>query len=249
MRLLIINSNTSAAVTDIVAAASRRFASPGTELAFATGSFGARVIASRAENAIAQHATVDLVARYAQGCDGVLIAVSYDSGLRAARELLRVPVLAMTEASILAALTLGSRVGLVIWGQGATELYREIIESYGLGGRICATRRVNHPMPTDAASQTVLDDAIIAAGQDLVTHHEAEVIVLVGAVLAGRSCDLEKRLPIPVLDGIRCGLPMLEAMVRIGASTPTRGSYCAPRQRNSEGLSPSLTDLIWDGSS
>jgi allantoin racemase len=247
MRLLIINSNTSAAVTDVVAAASQRFASPGTELAFATGSFGAQVIASRTENAIAQHATVDLVAQHAGGCDGVLIAVSYDSGLRAARELLQVPVLAMTEASILAAMTLGSRIGLVVWGQGATELYREVIDSYGVGSRICGARRVNRPMPTDAASRSDLDAALIAAAEDLVEADEAEVIVLVGAVLAGRSCDLEQRLPVPVIDGIRCGVPMLEAMVRIGAKTPARGSYVTPYQRNSRGLSPALTELIGDG--
>jgi allantoin racemase len=244
MRLLIINSNTSTAVTDIVAGAARRFASPGTELVFATSSFGARVIASRTENAVAQHSTVDLAARYSKDCDGVQIAVSYDSGLRAARELLDPPVLAMTEASLLAALMLGSRVGLIIWGQGATALYHEIIDSYGLGSRICGSRRLDLPMPIDAISRAKMDDAIIAAAHDLMDQHEAEAIVLVGAVLAGRSHDLQERIPIPLLDGIRCGLPMLEAMVRIGALPPARGSYARPRGRDSKGLSSALGGLI-----
>lgn len=100
MRLLIVNANTSQRVTDIVADVAKGLCSPGTELRFATGTFGASVIASRTENAVAAHSTVDLVARHAGGCDGVLIAVSYDSGLRAARELLGVPVVGITEAAL-----------------------------------------------------------------------------------------------------------------------------------------------------
>ncbi|EWY40813.1 hypothetical protein N825_33325 [Skermanella stibiiresistens SB22] len=244
MRLLIVNSNTSAAVTEIVALSAKRFASADTDLDFATGLFGARVIASRTENTIAGHATLDLVARHADGCDGVMIAVSYDSGLRAARELLDVPVLALTEASLLAALTLGTRIGLVIWGQGATAVYMELIDTYGLGGRICGTRRVDCPVPETPTLRMAMDDAVIAAGQDLIDHADAEVIVLMGAVLSGRSLDLQDRLPVPVLDGMRCGIPLLEAMVRIGAKPAVSGSYAIPGGRASEGLSPELGERL-----
>jgi len=241
MRLLIVNSNTSQRVTDVVAAAARRFAAPGTELDFATGTFGAGVIASRTENAIAAHATVDLVARHAHSCDGVLIAVSYDSGLRAARELLGVPVMGITEASLLAALTLGTRIGLVVWGRGAVSVYLETIDSYGLGSRICGTRRLDMPFTGEDAA---LDDALLGAARDLVSRDDAEVIVLVGAVLAGRSLGIECRLDVPVLDGVRCAMPMLEAMVRIGARPAASGSYAAPGARATDGLSAELAQRL-----
>ena len=44
----------------------------------------------------------------------------------------------------------------------------------------------------------------------------------VGAVFGGRSLDIERRLPVPVLDGVRCAAPMIEALISIrapGAST------------------------------
>lgn len=244
MRLLIINSNTSQRVTDLVAAAAHRFATPGTELDFATGTFGASVIASRTENAIAAHATVDLVARHAHSCDGVLIAVSYDSGLRAGRELLGVPVLGITEASLLAALTLGTRIGLVVWGRGAVPVYLEMIDTYGLGSRICGTRRIDVPFGGEDGEEAALDEAIITAARDLVAQESAEVIVLVGAVLAGRSLGIESHVEVPVLDGVRCAMPMLEAMVRIGARPAISGSYASPAGRVTDGLSVELAERL-----
>lgn len=244
MRLLVINSNTSTAVTERVALAARKFASAETELVFATGNFGAAVIATRTEDAIAAHSTVDLMAKHAPSCDGVLIAVSYDSGLRAARELTGQPVLAITEASILVALTLGTRVGLVVWGRGAPSLYQEIVESYGFGSRICGWRRVDHPVPDQPSEEHSLDQALLAASTELIEQNDAEVIVLMGAVLAGRSSHLEQSLPVPVLDGVRCGMPMLEAMVKVAPRPPLRGSYAFPGGRANVGLSSDLGDRL-----
>ncbi|MCB1719144.1 MAG: Asp/Glu racemase, partial [Candidatus Competibacteraceae bacterium] len=69
MRILLVNSNTSDFVTDKVCQEARRAASPGTEIVPVTGTFGARVIGTRSENAIAQHATLALVAEHAADCD------------------------------------------------------------------------------------------------------------------------------------------------------------------------------------
>ena len=131
MRLLVLNSNTSEFVTETVAAAARTFALPGTEIGIATGAFGARVIESRTELAIAEHATIDALARHADGCDGVLVAVSYDSATRAARELLGVPVLGITEAVLTVAMTCGTRIGVIMYGPRVATLYRELIDGYG----------------------------------------------------------------------------------------------------------------------
>lgn len=148
--------------------------------------------------------------------------------------------MAITEASLIAALMLGTRIGLVIWGRGALSLYLEIIQSYGVASRICGVRQVNHPLPTNALSEDKLDEALIAAATDLVEKDEAEVIVLIGAVLSGRSRRLEAHCAVPMLDGMRCGLPMLEAMIRIAPHPARTGSYAFPGGRVSSGLSSAL---------
>src|SRR4051812_47582906 len=132
MRLLVVNANTSESVTEAVAAEARRVAAPGTEILPVTGAFGARVITTRAENAVAEHALLDALARHQGAFDAVLIAVSYDTGLRAARELMPVPVVGMTEAALFAAAMLGGRFGLVTFGKGTLPLYRDTVELHGL---------------------------------------------------------------------------------------------------------------------
>ena len=244
MRLLIANANTSLKVTDLVMQVARRYASPENDLVGATGAFGARVIASRAQNAIAEHAAVDLVARHARTCDGVLLAVSYDPGLRALRELLDVPVVAITEASLLAAMMHGTRIGLIVWGQGSLGLYRELIDFYGFGSRICGLRRIDVPAPYDGGRAEALDQAAVVAAQELIETQEADIIVLIGAVLAGRSAILEQHLPVPVVDGIRCAVPMLEAMVRVGARKARVGSYATRGNDECVGLSLDLDGAL-----
>ena len=136
MRILVVNSNTSAVVTEKVLAEARVAAAPGDEIVAVTGTFGARVIGTRAEHAIAEHSTVALVARHAGECDAAVIAVSYDTGLRAARELLPVPIVGMTEAGLLTACMLGGRIGVVTFGRRVLPLYQELAAAYGLASRI-----------------------------------------------------------------------------------------------------------------
>lgn len=240
MNLLIVNANTSEAVTSLVACAARGFVSPGTTLTVATAHFGARIIASRTEAAIAQHAVLDLLARHGDACDGALIAASYDSGLFAAREFLGKPVAGLTEASLLAASTLGARIGLVIWGKGAFAVYHEMIEAYGLAKRICGTVRLDVAPAEGPADAERFEQAAAEAARSLVQTQEADVIVLVGAVFAGRSPAIEFRVGAPVLDGVRCGVPLLEALVRMAPARPSRGSFALPPGRETSGLSPDL---------
>ncbi|MGE0417951.1 MAG: aspartate/glutamate racemase family protein [Acetobacteraceae bacterium] len=244
MRLLVLNSNTSDFVTQTVAAAARDLAAPGTEVTFATGAFGAKVIESRSELAIAHHATMEAVARHAPGCDGILIAVSYDVGVRAARELTGLPVLGITEAAFAAAMTCATRVGLVLVGRRVATVYREVIDSYGWGGRLAGVRAIESSAPYAAVDQTAADRMLVDAACDLVVRDDAEAVVLAGAVMAGRSSRLEAEVPVPLLDGVRCGIPALEALVRMNLKRATSGSYSAVRDRTTVGLADPLSRML-----
>ena len=132
MRILVLNANTTTFVTETAAAEGRRVASTGTEIVPVTADFGAAIVATRTEHAIAEHAAVELAARHAAGCDAVVIAVSYDTGLKALREMLPIPVVGMTEAALLTACMLGGRIGLIGFGARVWPIYRELVEGYGL---------------------------------------------------------------------------------------------------------------------
>ena len=113
MRLLIVNPNTTQAITGLLAQTARSLASPGTAIKAVTGAFGAQVIASRMEMTIGDYAAFDLAARESGDCDAVIIGASIDSGLRAVRQMFPGPVIGLTEAALHVACMTAGRFGLV----------------------------------------------------------------------------------------------------------------------------------------
>jgi allantoin racemase len=240
MRLLLINANTSAFVTEKVAAGARAAASPGTEIVAVTGRFGARVIASRSENAIAQHSTIELAARHAEGCDAVVIAVSYDTGLGGARELLPIPVVGMTEAALLTACMLGGRIGIVTFGRRVLPLYQEVVASHGLASRIAGWRVVESNAPYSPGATEELDRTLVERAGELVERDGAEVVIFTGAVMAGVPARLQSRIPVPALDGVTCGVRQAELLVRAAYPKPGLGSYSLPGARELVDVDPAI---------
>ena len=231
MRILIVNANTSQIVTDKVAAQARASASPGTEIVAVTGRFGARVIGTRAEHAIGEHSTIALVSQHAPGCDAVVIGVSYDTGLRGARELLPVPVVGMTEAGLLTACMLGGRIGVISFGRRVLPLYHELVASYGLTARIAGWRMLESTVAYQSGAHEELDRELVAAANDLIERDGAETVVLTGAVMAGVPARLQKDVPVPLIDCMACAVRQAELLVHLGHPEPRAGSYAAPAGR------------------
>lgn len=240
MRLLVLNPNTSDFVTQRVTDQAQRVAQPGTEILAATASFGARVITTRAEQAIAEHATLDALARHADGCDAVVLAVSYDTALRAAREMLSVPVVGITEAALLTACMLGTRTGVIVFGRRVLPLYQEIALLHGMTQRIAGWRALESTAPYTGADPQAVDDALCASIEDLVERDGCEVVVLAGAVMAGVPDRLQHRVAVPVLEGVSCAVGLAELLVRLGPPKARTGSLAALPVRELLGVSAAL---------
>lgn len=241
MRILVVNANTSQVVTDKVTVQARASASPGTEIVAVTGNFGARVIGTRAEHAIGEHSTLALVSEHAAACDAVLIAVSYDTGLRAARELLPIPVVGLTEAGLLTACMLGGRIGVITFGRRVRPLYDELIAGYGLASRIAGWRTLESTVAYAPGAHDELDREIAAAALGLVEHDMAETIVLTGAVMAGVPARIQHAVPVPVIDCVACGIRQAELLVQLAYPKPSTGSYAPPAGRELVNVAPAIS--------
>jgi allantoin racemase len=244
MRILVLNANTTEFVTETAAIEARRVASPGTEIVPVTADFGAAIIGTRAEHAIAEHAAVVLAARHAPGCDAVVIAVSYDTGLKALREMLPIPVVGMTEAALLTACMLGGPIGLISLGKRVWPIYRDLIEGYGLRDRIAGSQVLENTSAYRPGDTSALDAELVAAAQGLIERDGAESIVVLGAVTAGAAHRIEDRIAVPVLDGMRCAIPQAELLARLKLRKPTAGSYATPFERTTLGLDPALAAVL-----
>jgi allantoin racemase len=244
MKILLINANTTAAVTERIAAEARRVAAPGTEVRAVTGTFGAPIIGTRAEMAIAEHTALDLFARHGAGMDAVVIGVSFDVGLQALRELADVPVVGMTEAACLVACALGGRIGIVTYGARSAGILREIVAGYGVAGRLAGVHGLDASPADMLKDPQALHAQIAGAACDLARRDGAEAVILAGAVMAGLPPLLQEQVPCPLVEGIACGIGLAELLARLAPAKARSGSFAAIGERATEGLGPELTALL-----
>ncbi|MGE0239135.1 MAG: aspartate/glutamate racemase family protein [Parvibaculaceae bacterium] len=240
MRLLVVQSNTSEFMTDLIAAEARRVAAPGTEIVAATATFGARGIECRTEAVIAAHATVAAFAEHAKGIDAGVISCFSDPGLAAARELMPFPVVGIAEASMLTACMLGGRFSIVTLGNRMAQPLRELAQSYGLASRLASIRTIERRVVAAGQNPDDLAAEVISLADIAVTQDGAEVIILGGGAVAGLARGLAGRIAVPLLDGVVCAVKMAEALSAIGAHKPTAGSHRAPATKEMVGVSDAL---------
>jgi Asp/Glu/hydantoin racemase len=242
--ILLINPNTTASITDLVLKTAKRFAAKGTNLRAVTGAFGPRYIASRVGYAIAGHAAVDALANDPGHKDAVVLACFGDPGLAALKEISRVPVVGMADASILQACALGHRFSIVTGGERWKPMLEEFVASHGLSSRLASVRTVA-PTGADIARNPRAAMAMLAKGCTACVREDgADVVILGGAGLAGLAAKLKSRVEAPLLDGVACALSMAEALAQQKPVKARRGPLALPAPVESVNLSKALAKLL-----
>jgi allantoin racemase len=244
LKLLLVNGNRTAAVTDAVLVEAKRVAAPGTELTAVTATFGADIVFGHAGDALAAHAVLDLLAHHYQGFDAAILAISFDSGLMAARELLPIPVLGLTESLLLEACDAGSRVGVITFGAVSSTLYREVFRRTGLESRFAAVRTIEVAGGGDYLTPAAQDERIVECARHMARENGADVVAICGAAMAGTAARLGSAAGVPLLDGTACAVRRAEALMREGYRAGPR----PPGPRTvAAGVSPALTHLFAQG--
>ena len=123
--LLLINPNTTVAMTEQMAAAAARRLPEGVALEALTALSGAPVIASRESYAVAAEAVLEVYARARGPYGAVAIGCFGDPGLEALRALAREPVLGLAESSIREADALGEPFAILTMGKPWVEMLNE----------------------------------------------------------------------------------------------------------------------------
>lgn len=234
MRILLINPNTSQAVTDLVADHVRRQIDGRADLRAVTGRFGARYIASRAASAIAGHAALDALAEHGDSCDAVYLACFGDPGLFALRELSPVPVVGMAEAACREAAASGA-FGIVTGGTAWDPMLREFVATLGLSDKLAAIATV---APTGGDIARDPDGALGILAHACRDCHAAgaNTVILGGAGLAGLARRLEPQAPCPLICSVETGTRAVLAAAMAPAAPAARSM-----PMESLGLTPALT--------
>jgi allantoin racemase len=244
MKLLLINPNTSAHVTERMLNAARISMGTHAQVVGVTGLRGPAVVSSRTENTLAGAHALELAAEHASDVDAVVLGVSTDAGLAALRELLDVPVTGMLQASLVSAAQLGSRLGLLTLGERMLPIYQEQTLAYGMGTRVVAWCGATFPALYESKPGPEVVDLLYEKAMALVEQHDLDALIFSGAVLAGYREAVAQRLPVPLVDGTEAACWQAFSLAQLQPVAHRRGSYTRPSQRKLTGMGQAIERLI-----
>lgn len=229
MKLLIVNPNSTAAMTDRIARSVRPFAAAGTELSFRNPDTSPASIEGHYDEAASVMAMLDIIAEAERaGTEGTVVACFDDPGIGAAREIASGPVIGICEAAMQAASILAARFSVVTTLPRSVPIIEDLAMRYGMERRC---RRVHAAdiavlaLEHDPDARFIVRDAVCGA----VARDGSDAVVLGCAGMADLTEWLSAEAGIPVIDGCLAGLKIVEGLVGAGLRTSKAGAYGWPR--------------------
>ena len=229
MKLLLVNPNTSRAMTEGMAEAARAVAAPGTVVVGCQPSFGPASIEGHYDEAFGAAGVAEQVKRaQGDGYDAVVIACFGDPGLDAARELTAAPVLGIAEAAFHAASFLATGFSVVTTMTRTCVIAERLVQRYGCERQCRGIHGTDIPVLELEACGDATVAQIEAAAREALARDRSGAIVLGCGGMATLCRTLQQRLQVPVIDGVSAAVKFAEALVALGLHTDKRGDYAPP---------------------
>jgi allantoin racemase len=228
VKILLVNPNTTASMTEEMVAAARRVGSADCEVIGATAAHGVDSIDGYYDELLGGYAVAATVREHAGAFDGAIVACFGDPGLDAARELTEAPIVGIAEASFMTAMTLGRRFSVLTTLDRGVPPIEDVIRRHGVADRCASVRATGLSVIEADSSPTVAADALERAGRLALEVDGADVLCLgCGAMVEVRE-RLEQRLGVPVIEGAPAAQVIVEGLVRCGWRTSKARAYRAP---------------------
>jgi allantoin racemase len=229
MRILIVNPNTSVAMTEKIGRAARAVAAPGTEIIAVNPADGPVSIEGYYDEVFSVPGLLAEIAKgEASGVSAHVIACFDDTGLEAARSLASAPVIGIGEAAFHLASLVAHRFAVVTTLSRSIPAIETNLVKYGLASRCAKVRACEVPVLAldDPASNA---SAQISAEIERARHEDrAEAIVLGCAGMADLAMRLSEQHGLPVIDGVASAVKLAEACSVLGLKTSKTGAYATP---------------------
>jgi allantoin racemase len=218
MRILVVNPNTTSAMTEKIGHAARAAAATGTEIIAVNPPDGPVSIEGYYDEAFS---VPGLLAAH-------IIACFDDTGLEAARSLASAPVIGIGQAAFHLASMLGHRFVVVTTLSRSIAAIETNLLKCGLATRCAKIRACEVPVlalddPASNVSAQIGAEIERAKRED-----NAEVIVLGCAGMAELVARLSEQHGLPVIDGVASAVKLAEAFGALGLKTSKIRAYAPP---------------------
>jgi allantoin racemase len=232
MKLLVINPNTTASMTQTIGRSARAVAAPDTEIVAVSSPTGPASIESHYDEALAVPGLLAAIREHP--ADAYILACFGDPGLDAAREIAPGPVVGIAEAAMRTATYLTRSFSIVTTLARTTGRAQELVHRYGAAGYCRAVRACEVPV-LDLETAPKARDAILEECRSALLDDGAEAIVLGCAGMADFCTELADDLGVPVIDGVAAAVGVAEGLVRQGLTTSRANEYAHPLPKRYSG--------------
>ena len=220
--LIVINPNSSQVVTDGIDDAIDPLRSFGVPIRCLTLAEGPPGIENQRQADLTIAPMLDLAARQTNAA-GFVIACFGDPGLHALRDQTDLPVLGIQEASVVTALTLGQRFGVIAILPQSIPRHLRAFGAMGVLDRLAGDRALGLGVAELADADKSLT-AMIATGQELRDEDGADVLIMGCAGMARYRAPLEDATGLPVVEPTQAAVSMALGHIRLNLSHTSRRS-------------------------
>lgn len=238
IKILVINPNTTASMTSKIHEAASAVIHPHSTIKTVNPPSGPVSIEGHYDEAYSVPGLLQEVKKgEQQGFQAYVLACFDDTGLGAARELAKGPVIGTGEASMHVASMLGTGFSIITTLPRSVPILEDNAERYGFGRRCRKVRSAVVPVlaleePGSDARTKIKVEAERALAED-----GSDCIVLGCAGMADLVRWLSDELGVPVVDGVAAAVKLAESLVVLGLQTSKTGAYAYP------GVKPYSGDL------
>ncbi len=237
MKLLLVNPNTTASMTEKAGEAARLVAASGTEIIAVKPEYGPVSIEGYYDEVFSIPGLLEEVRKGEDsGCQGTVIACFDDTGLDAARCLASGPVVGLCEASMHIASLLANGFSIVTTLKRSIPALEKLAVKYGMSQQCHRVRAAEVPVLELENPDSETTKLIRVEIQKALDEDRSEAIVLGCAGMADLATKLSKEFGVPVIDGVTTAVKLVESLVSLGLQTSKRNGYAFPRTKSYLGL-------------
>ncbi len=207
MKIMIINPNSDLEMTKAIQDTAENFAND-FEVTTVTNLGAPRFIETYEDQSEAAPGMIKLVRENEKEYDGFIIACHCDPNLDTMKEITNKPVVGIGEASMKTASMLGHSFSVISMTSHSIPNKEALIKKYHLQDCLASVRASENDKTYSNDEEKFFEIAKKTIEVDF-----AEVIVLGCAGMTGMDKKLEKRLGVPVLDGVICALIILRGLI------------------------------------
>lgn len=216
MRVLAINPNSTASMTDGIVAAARAAAASDVEVEGRTNSGAPPAIQGEADGRAATPGVISACRDASeQGFDAVIIGCFDDTGLDAARTAARIPVIGIGQAAFLTAMLYG-RFSVITTLPVSVPVIEDNIDRYGFSAACSNVRASGLPVLSLEQDPQTARETLTACASAAAAEDGAGALVLGCAGMGPFGQVMQQASGLPAIDGVAAAIGLARTALKAG---------------------------------